>query len=94
MLENNKLNMKVSIINIDIENFPESMKEKQPQETQGIRKIRGKENPDYILNCRTPKHEMILKLDKESQIIYHRMIVIPTPGYSTAIMGGMIIIIA
>ena len=37
---------------------------------------------------------MILKADREeSQIIYHRMIVIPTPGYSTAIMGAMIIII-
>ena len=38
---------------------------------------------------------MILKADREeSQVIYHRMIVIPTPGYSTAIMGAMIIIIA
>lgn len=76
------------------ENFPESMKEKQPQETQGIPARIEEKKTQIWLNCRTPKHEMILKPDKESQIIYHRMIVIPTPGYSTAIMGGMIIIIA
>ena len=44
----------------------------------------------------TAEHQsMRLKVDREeSQIIYHRMLVIPTPGYSTAIMGAMIIIIA